>query len=272
MLSFSERYGYMNKPLQTERITNELRNRIWNIYCSDVDTCYTEWDSNYLEDIMDSFGFVVENINDGDDLKHNLETFQKWFMKAEWYKIYDFIEKYLNCLSATERKYTRKKINSVFEAENAGYRVIGNQVVPITNQNEILCIEQAQKTKYNNVNTHFKKATELFSRRPSPDYENSIKESISAVEALCCIITGESGGNATLGKTIKKLKDSGIRIHPAMESAFSSLYGYTCDENGIRHGGIDFTNAPAEDAKYMLVSCSAFVNYLLEKWSKVTSA
>ncbi len=26
--------------------------------------------------------------------------------------------------------------------------------------------------------------------------------------------------------------------------------------------------APAEDAKYMLVSCSAFVNYLIEKWSK----
>jgi len=45
--------------------------------------------------------------------------------------------------------------------------------------------------------------------------------------------------------------------------------GYTSDENGIRHGGIDFTNAPAEDAKYMLVSCSSFVNYLIEKWSKV---
>lgn len=36
----------------------------------------------------------------------------------------------------------------------------------------------------------------------------------------------------------------------------------------IRHGGMDFKNAPAEDAKYMLVSCSAFVNYLIEKWSK----
>ena len=58
---------------------------------------------------------------------------------------------------------------------------------------------------------------------------------------------------------------------PAMENAFSSLYGYTSDENGIRHGGIDFTNAPAEDAKFMLVSCAAFVNYLIEKWSKVNS-
>lgn len=54
-----------------------------------------------------------------------------------------------------------------------------------------------------------------------------------------------------------------------LEQEFSSLYGYTSDEDGIRHGGIDFKNAPAEDAKYMLVSCSAFVNYLIEKYEKV---
>ena len=78
-----------------------------------------------------------------------------------------------------------------------------------------------------------------------------------------------TGAQATLGKAIKKIKDSGVHIHSAMESAFSSLYGYTSDQDGIRHGGIDFKNVPAEDAKYMLVSCSAFVNYLIEKWSKV---
>ena len=112
----------------------------------------------------------------------------------------------------------------------------------------------------------------LYADRKAPDYENSIKESISAVEAMCCIITGLTGTQATLGAAIKKLKDNGVHIHRAMESAFSSLYGYTSDENGIRHGGIDFTNAPAEDAKYMLISCSAFVNYLMEKWSKVQCA
>lgn len=86
---------------------------------------------------------------------------------------------------------------------------------------------------------------------------------------MCCIITGLSGGNATLGKAIKQLKNKGIHIHSALETAFSSLYGYTSDENGIRHGGIDFTNAPSEDAKYMLVICSAFINYLIEKLSKI---
>ena len=85
------------------------------------------------------------------------------------------------------------------------------------------------------------------------------------------IITGITGTQATLGAALKKLKENGIHIHSAMEKAFSSLYGYTSDENGIRHGGIDFKNAPAEDAKFMLVACSAFINYLIEKWTKVNS-
>lgn len=161
--------------------------------------------------------------------------------------------------------------NRILEEEVSGYRILDKQVIPITNQAELATIQAAYSTKYDSVNTHISKALTLYSDRKIPDYENSIKESISAVEAMCCIITGMTGAQATLGKAIKKLKDSGVHIHSAMESAFSSLYGYTSDENGIRHGGIDFTNAPAEDAKFMLVSCSAFVNYLIEKQSKIST-
>ena len=39
----------------------------------------------------------------------------------------------------------------------------------------------------------------------------------------------------------------------------------------MQYGGIDFANAPSEDAKYMLISCSAFINYLIEKWSKISN-
>ena len=34
------------------------------------------------------------------------------------------------------------------------------------------------------------------------------------------------------------------------------------------HGGIDFTKASEEDARYMMVSCSAFINYLIQKNNK----
>ena len=271
MPAFSERYGYTEKPLQIDSISKELRNRIWNSYSCQVVTNLPIRRTNYLEEIMDACGLVFKNSYSDRDLNDNLTAFRKWFMQAEWYKIYDFIEIYLSYLPAKERRHAIKDYNALLLAENAGFRVVDDHVIPVTNEEEISCIVQAHQTKYDSVNMHFKKATELFSRRPTPDYENSIKESISAVEALCCIITGETGKKGTLGNTITKLKDKGVHIHPSMEKAYSALYGYTNDEGGIRHGSMDFNNAPAEDAKYMLISCSAFVNYLIEKWSKVSS-
>ena len=70
-----------------------------------------------------------------------------------------------------------------------------------------------------------------FPIRECPDYRNSIKESISAVESLVATVVGEKG---TLGQLIKKLEDE-ISLHPALRTAFGSLYGYTSDEGGIRH-------------------------------------
>ena len=270
MALFSERYGYIVKPLQLESVSNELRNRVWNSFLNFVNDDRRNNNSNFLEAVMDACGLAVFNNTSKRDQNTLFTNLYDWIEKAEWYKIYDFIEIFFYFLSDEDKAIEKHDFNALLNAENAGYRVIGDRIVPITNEYEMSCIEMAEQTPYSNVNLHIQKASELLSRRPLPDYENSIKESISAVEALCCIITGQSGANATLGKTIKKLKDNGIHIHPAMENAFSSLYGYTSDENGIRHGGIDFSNAPAEDAKYMLVSCSAFVNYLIEKWSKAS--
>jgi len=45
-----------------------------------------------------------------------------------------------------------------------------------------------------------------------------------------------------------------------------ALYGYTSDSGGIRHALSDEDVTPTfEDAKFMLVSCSAFINYLKAK-------
>lgn len=84
---------------------------------------------------------------------------------------------------------------------------------------------------------------------------------------MCCIIAEDP--KATLGEALKKLEGKGVKIHKAFQNAMASLYGFTSDTGGIRHGSIDFAGASSEDAKYMLISCSAFVNYLIEKWEKV---
>jgi hypothetical protein len=62
---------------------------------------------------------------------------------------------------------------------------------------------------------------------------------------------------------LKKLQ---VGLHPALEKAFLSLYGYSSDEDGIRHPILDDPSSVGfDEAKFMLVACSAFVNFLIAK-------
>ena len=186
--------------------------------------------------------YIINTVLEGED------SSIPWYMPYEVIELF-FEAKRLHCKECEYR--------SDDSCEYCGYTEWFRNVTTDIN----IMLEQ-EKSGYRLLNDKFV--------NKKPDYENSIKESISAVESLCCIITGATGSQATLGSTLKKLeKDGGVVIHGAMKTAFEKLYGYTSDSDGIRHGGIDFTNAPAEDAKYMLVSCSAFINYLIEKQSKI---
>ena len=274
MKYFSDRNNLVpEREIQIESVDTSLFNRIWNVfYNREYEQEWFDWGASLgvVENLLDVFGQVYEYPSSNTDKNNNVMALKKFLEKSEWYVMYDFIEHYIESFEdVAEQKKLEIEYNSVLEEEKSGYRVVKGIITPITNVEELKSLKKSMTTTFDAVNTHFEKALKNYSKRKNPDYENSIKESISAVEAICSIITGETGSQATLGKTLKKLKEKGVHIHSAMESAFSSLYGYTSDENGIRHGGIDFKNAPAEDAKYMLISCSAFVNYLIEKWEKV---
>lgn len=269
---FSEEYGLEKKKLQINSVSQSLRNRIWNYYYeNETNQIGAVWNKTKMtirgvmsidKKIGDRLGFNIQDFN----LIKKLESYVKG--PFYWYTPYDFIDLYLEYVE-NDRDKKASDLNKVLQEECSAYRIVNYKVTPITSETEIDEIQKATQSPYESVNTHTKKALDYLSSRTNPDYENSIKESISAVESMCCVITGETGKNATLNKTIKKLKDKGVHIHGAMESAFISLYGYTSDESGVRHGGKDTAEVTFEDAKFMLVSCAAFVNYLIAKWEKV---
>lgn len=159
------------------------------------------------------------------------------------------------------------ELNDLFETEFVGYRFIGDKITPISDQNEVEAIEDSLNMGFEGPKGHIRKALALLSNRENPDYKNSIKESISAVESICQIITGDD--KATLGKALNKLQSKGLNIHHSMLDAFSKLYGYTSDQGGIRHAeGMFTSDVSFEEAKYMLVSCCAFVNFLIAEEAK----
>jgi hypothetical protein len=196
---------------------------------------------------------------------------RKYFFQCEWYKVYDFVEFVANNYHPEwvndQNKMFMISCNSILERELPAYRFVGGILSRITAEEEIAEVDKAleETDSIKPINVHIKRAIELFADKKKPDYRNSIKESISAVEAICNLIIGND--HSTLGGALKKI-ESKVVIHPALKSAFSALYGYTSSADGIRHALLDQSKLDFEDAKFMLVSCSAFVNYLMIKSSK----
>ena len=273
MIKFSIRNGILTEKINIKGDNVVLKNRLWTLFYQSAFDPYDSLDFELtdFEKTMAELGIHYEFPYNRIAKQKNVETLKKRIVNGNcWWFIYELIEIYVARILKTSKKDEFiSQVNRILEEENSGYRMITEIFVPITNEVELSAVEETLFSSFDVVEKHMKKALSLYSDRLHPDYENSVKESISAVESMCCIITGESGKTATLGATLKKLEKHGFHIHEAMKSAFEKLYGYTSDENGIRHGGIDFKGASSDDARYMLISCSAFINYLTAQYTKM---
>lgn len=157
--------------------------------------------------------------------------------------------------------------NQLFEKEYVGYRFIAGEIVRITDKSESAEIEQACLIPFDGARTQLQKALGFLSDREHPDYKNCVKESISAVESVCKVISGNE--KAALKDAINGLIANGMNIHGSLKSAILALYGYASDEGGIRHAERETESTVTfEEAKFMMVTCSAIVNYLVAEYGK----
>lgn len=274
---FSRRQGYkdIDVNIQYKSMNIDLRTEIWN-------SIYITFLSGYAE---------TEWISDDDNLGILLQTIWRLYLKQplseysgtwliwkdilynytydrEWHEVYDLVEYMFDNWPdeyQVDNRFT-KIFNRALKRENSGYRIINRLITPITNEVEIASIKEAlsMPTKLKPVTIQLEDSIKKLSERNNPDYRGSIKESISAVESLCNIITGNK--KDALSKALKTIEnESKISIHSSMKNGFIKLYGWTSDDQGIRHALMDEPKLTFNEAKYMLVSCSAFVNYLVIK-------
>jgi hypothetical protein len=275
-MRFSERHGYrsVRDVVQIESIDEALRNSLWSLlkmhvwdhvsYSSGVYGGYylASHGNEEIRKLCERlwFSFFKKPLdkldNDWSEVNGQLRDY---FFSCEWFEVYDFIEFTANNYDRYNfRDRFTEGCNRILEREVSAYRFVGSVITRITDQEEIDEIDLALDSALGPIRAHLQRALELASDRESPDYRNSIKESISAVEGLVRSVIGQQG---TLGQLIKRLEDH-VHIHPALRNAFSNLYGYSSDEGGIRHALLDQEKVGFEEAKFLLVTCSAFVNYV----------
>jgi hypothetical protein len=269
MPSFSQRKGIkpLEKSFQKEAIDSELRNSLWSVL---YELIYKNWDdprwdstSQKIENLFNEYWwFYFKRPSDNRPQFHEaLSIIRDYFFKCPWNEVYDFVE-----FTAQHADWVGEGIrgtsNIFMQTENSAYRFVGNEIAEITSEVEIKAIEEAVATGIPGVQRHLMTALSLLSDRKKPDYRNSIKESISAVEAICRLLS--DAPKATLGTALKHVSAK-TPFHPAFEKGLLALYGFTSDEHGIRHSLLEEPKLQYSDAKFMLVLASGFCGFLLAK-------
>lgn len=282
MPSFSERMGFVKPPefMQLDGMTAELSHLLFNFCaralsekrCGNPNTL-----QNTLNDLLKkprgTFLLCCEDFSP----QYGFSFMEDWFFRSfnalGWHEKYTVVETVvLQAVSLdvarsmnrtaivppSVQAHATSELNSILERENSGYRLNADcHLVPIANQQELDEVSEAQHSHVDMVALHMNKAVACFADREKPDYDNSIKEAVSALEALAQKITGEKG---TLGTLIKKLE-----LHPALKEAVSKLYGYTSD-SGIRHAKKEGDpEADFDTAKFVIVTASALINFITAK-------
>ena len=280
---FSEREGFAPpKDYQVDTIDVDTRIRIYNqIYDflhpshdpidDDTDRAYRAdrqaWNIVYQHHCWTEFFSKPVDEYTGDLFDTSLKSM---LIKDDpWHRVFDFVEyMLLQCAATWEYEglndiYHKERGNSLIAAINrvlkeskVGYEIIANKFFPILSEEEKQEVEKALSTPFHAANQHIKKAINYLADRKNPDYENSIKESISAVESIAKEITGRD-------KSLNALTQS-LRLHPGFKVALDKLYNWTSNEGGIRHAATSQSlTSDQNTAQFMLVVCCSFVNYII---------
>lgn len=204
---FSDRNGIAreNTSVQIDSLDERSRvaianavNKAYSIVFKDGDSknrCTDFWNSilvnvyvqriDYADDLAQSHGYYAPNM---------FEMINGTIFNDEYHAVLTLVEFIVDCLvkvNGALKDEIEEYFNGVFEKEYVGYRFVGGKIVPVTNPIEMDSIKEACNSPYENVNQHMIDAIRLFADRNKRDYKNVIKESISAVEAMCCCILGK---------------------------------------------------------------------------------
>ena len=265
--------------MQVESMDDDLRNSLWNVLVLGVfdsksikETLFSTTDSIRIKRIF-TLLWIHDFKNTYDSMPNHprsmYDELRKYFFSCKWYEVFDIIEAILKYLEnedhlIMEINDVESWLNEMLERENSAYRFINGVACEIIDSQAIEQVVTALEDEdFPQVKTHLSRALELMSDKQHPDYRNSIKESISAVESIAILLSGKE--KATLGDALAEIERND-KIHPSLKKGFSCIYGYTSDDDGIRHALMEESNLEKTDAHLFFLLCTVFVNYLKTKF------
>ncbi len=201
------------------------------------------------------------------DCEQTLDDFKRLSLNSPFNEFLDFVQIIVNDPIGSQSVNTLQKS---FETYAAPYWLDTAKhpfhFFPRSTQEEGKAIQEAfqiiQHGGMEGAATHLRQATEHINAQ---QYGDSIADSIHAVESVARQIDPKA--SQTLSPALNSLAEIGLLKHPALTEAFKQLYGYTNDEQGIRHALLDKNVAAVglDEAMFMFGACASFTAYLVKK-------
>lgn len=276
-LTFSQRHGYepLPEPMRLEFLSDDIRRELCNI----------------VYELL----FVEDSILKCDKIRFFVRVLGRFFkqtedeMRTSPVDIYEILKRHLpndtfNCaldlieLIVNDTGAGRtlvEKIQLLFEQHSAAYYLDLSQQPymfhPRCSKEQGIATIKAINTIQENGKVasanHLRQAAVHINAQ---QYGDAIVDSIHAVESVARSIDKKA---SSLGQALKNLEKQGLKLHPALREGFEKLYGYTSDEQGIRHAQIDKDSPEVglDEAMFMFGACASFAAFLVSKHKKFNS-
>ena len=275
-LTFSQAQGHeeLPEPLKLKELPPEARTHIWNIFYVFIDATKTSFYmsasvAGVWKDILQAKHVWHDNLpmDEWDDsfeyhrrrLRHSIETLH--FNQV--FDLIQFVLRHPKCppsfINAMKGTFALSRLAYVIDDAEP------STIIPaVTDTEGSTVIESMQTLRLAGLDgsaAHLKKAAEYINEN---EWAGSIRESIHAVESVARQLDPQTSG--TLGLALASLEKRQT-LHPALKEAFSKLYGYTSNEQGVRHALLDKSSATVgmDEAVFMLGACASFSSYLWRK-------
>ncbi len=271
-MKFSERTGARPPPMPgLEEAPEGLRTALWNAFHSNLLTIDNDdYDVIYRQalEIWRVMNWRTDQIPAS--MSRARDILSNYWFSCSWLEFYDALE---ILVRLGVRLYSRwlpnwiEQANHAMEQEGCAYRFIGEQLAPVTNAAEMQEVATAADSPIPAVGLHIRESLGLLPPNKNSSPRNSVKEAILAVEAALKHLVGAPG--ATLSAALPVFEGRYGAFHPAFRLGLEKLYAYTNDEGGIRHALTEESaHVTVSDARFMLIACSAFANYLVSLSSR----
>jgi ribosomal protein S18 acetylase RimI-like enzyme len=225
-LPFSKRHGYAPQDREItirHEAPAELRAAVLQIAVDEA-----ELTPSTLRQIVCSVLRVLPNKFNWSDYPNVWDEVQGLVENADWYKIYDIIEKIHRYLLAEQRhsaELFEAEINSFFRERGIGWKLVNGTIEARGPEAVEEVVHQAKQdlvaAGLPTAHGELHEAIRDLSRLPEPDKTGAVQHAMAALECVAREATGDA--KATLGEIVKRYPNL---LPQPMDAAVEKAWGY----------------------------------------------